>query len=316
LEVADVVAGPVMSLADSALRWAILASQYTPLRARGGYSSLPQDKQKTATGLDKAMVEAADYRRLFQFFPEANGPSLFAGKDVLDFGCGYGGRTVEYARSCGAKHVWGTEPLPALLEAGRELAAFWNVPNVRFDLCADRTIPYEDAKFDLVVTMDVLEHVADPAASLAEIRRVLKPGGRLYAVFPLYRGMFSHHLDYITLFPALHIIFNPHRIQRVVNELLDTRFSDLYVTRHPGTQRSYRGDRDVLPTLNGMGLNDFRSLLSGFDVELLRVESVADRAFGRNSLIARATRPLMSLPPVISEIFSFHVCCILRRPDA
>ncbi len=45
-------------------------------------------------------------------------------------------------------------------------------------------LPYRDGEFDIVVVMDVLEHLYDPAAGIAEISRVLKPGGLLHALVP------------------------------------------------------------------------------------------------------------------------------------
>ena len=47
---------------------------------------------------------------------------------------------------------------------------------------------FADAEFDLVVTQDVLEHVLNPAAALAEIARTLKPGGAHVFTVPWYRG--------------------------------------------------------------------------------------------------------------------------------
>jgi len=47
-------------------------------------------------------------------------------------------------------------------------------------------LPYEDARFDAVVSMDVVEHIIDPLPWLAEALRVLKPGGRLFLTTPNY----------------------------------------------------------------------------------------------------------------------------------
>lgn len=298
---------------DTLLRTAITLSQKTPLRGRGGYSSLPLERQARASAVDKSIAEAADHQRFFTNFPGQDVAASLAGRDVLDFGSGYGGRTVEYARRLGARRVCGIEPVEAHITAGRELAALWKVDNVDFQVCSQDTIPYDSDSFDAVTTFDVLEHVRDPAVSLAELRRVLRTGGKLYAVFPLYRGMFAHHLDYITLLPALHLVFSPQRIMRVVNELLDGPMAHIQVDRHRTTPVSYAG-KDVLPMLNGMGRRDFFAALGGgWQVDFMRQNSVFDAALGREHLLSRLMRPLMSLPPVVSEVFTFNVSCILTK---
>jgi SAM-dependent methyltransferase len=49
---------------------------------------------------------------------------------------------------------------------------------------ADTALPFADESFDAVVLKDLLEHVPDPVFTVAEARRVLRPGGRLFASSP------------------------------------------------------------------------------------------------------------------------------------
>lgn len=50
------------------------------------------------------------------------------------------------------------------------------------------SLPFADGAVDLIVTQEVLEHVADPFQSMREIHRVLKPGGRAYVQLPFIIG--------------------------------------------------------------------------------------------------------------------------------
>ncbi|WP_067723059.1 bifunctional 2-polyprenyl-6-hydroxyphenol methylase/3-demethylubiquinol 3-O-methyltransferase UbiG [Nocardia yamanashiensis] len=108
----------------------------------------------------------------FEFFDKH--VDLWAGRRVLDVGCG-GGFTTEFLDGRGAS-VSGVDPSPDLIAAARRHAAETG-RNIEYRVGAAEALPYPDAAFDIVTCVDVLEHVADPARSIREIARVLVPGG-------------------------------------------------------------------------------------------------------------------------------------------
>lgn len=65
-------------------------------------------------------------------------------------------------------------------------------------------LPFEDAAFDLVVAVAVLEHVADPQRCVAQIHRVLAPGGHVYAVTPFLQPVHMGAHDFTRFTPIGH----------------------------------------------------------------------------------------------------------------
>jgi SAM-dependent methyltransferase len=105
------------------------------------------------------------------------------GERVLDLGCG-AGRFVAALREAGAEPV-GVELAEAALERARA-----NAPGADLRRVADDgSLPLEHASFDLVWCSEVLEHVPDTAHLLLEVRRVLRPGGRLLVTVPDHRRL-------------------------------------------------------------------------------------------------------------------------------
>ena len=183
-------------------RWILLRAQKTSLHGRGGYSD-SLAARGCSSRFPQAEVERDDVGAFFGLFADSAIADSLRDRVVLDFGSGYGGKTVEYRRQYCARRVCGIEPFANMVEKSRQYAAASGVPDVEFAVCAHRDIPYDDESFDVVVSHDVLEHIADPLSSMREIRRVLRPGGLSLNVFPVYFGAMSHHLDYIARVPPL-----------------------------------------------------------------------------------------------------------------
>jgi SAM-dependent methyltransferase len=114
---------------------------------------------------------------------------------VLDLGSG-AGRFVAALREAGAEPV-GVEIAAAALERAARVA-----PGADLRLLeADGSIPLEHASVDVVWCSEVLEHVADTAHLLLEVRRVLRPGGRLLVTVP-FHGRVKGALIALTRFDA------------------------------------------------------------------------------------------------------------------
>jgi ubiquinone/menaquinone biosynthesis C-methylase UbiE len=119
-----------------------------------------------------------------------------AGLDVLDAGCG-SGPLMEALRAKGAA-VSGFDLSPAMVDlARRRLGADADLSVA--DLGAP--LPYPDDRFDLVVVSLALHYVEDWASALAEIRRVLRPGGRLTVsvIHPMVYAIVYPDADYFAL---------------------------------------------------------------------------------------------------------------------
>jgi ubiquinone/menaquinone biosynthesis C-methylase UbiE len=294
----------------SLARRLILASQGMRFRGQGGYSSGAFASRGDQRPFPQAERESSAFRDFFSLFPSTDVEAALEGRDVLDFGSGYGGRTVDYARICRARTVIGVEPFEVPVKLSRDYAASLGIRNVDFRLCTQTTIPLPDASIDVVVSYDVLEHVASPPHAVREIHRVLRPGGKAFLVFPVYFGAASHHLDYVSGLPGLHWLFSARTLVRAVNSILteEPRFG---TNQQPAPQLSFDGRREVLPLLNGLSGWHLPELFAAFHVDTIRRHALLRRRPIARSITAFLTGP--PAPLILRDALTSSIACVLVK---
>jgi ubiquinone/menaquinone biosynthesis C-methylase UbiE len=126
------------------------------------------------------------YRRIAA---DVAGARLRGGAFVLDVGTGPGRVPLLIAQRCPSLIVEGIDLSEQMIARAAQAASAAEGDRVTYRVADVRTLPYPDASIDLVVSSLSLHHWTDVPAGLAEIRRVLRPGGRawIYDVRPVLR---------------------------------------------------------------------------------------------------------------------------------
>lgn len=134
------------------------------------------------------------------------------GQVVLDYGCGAGGKSAFYATQ-GAARVIGVD-FPQDRSLAMKFAAERNLPLefLRFD--ARLRTPAPDHSCDVLINSSVLEHVLDLPGALDEMRRLLKPGGRLLCRWHPFRSRWGAHLRDAIGVPYAQLLFSEATIMR------------------------------------------------------------------------------------------------------
>lgn len=115
---------------------------------------------------------------------------------LLDVGCGTGTALIDLAP--GVARAVGVDLSEEMLAVARERA-----PALEFRAADATRLPFGDASFDRYRAERVYQHLQDPAAALAEARRVLRPGGRLVLMDPDWDGLVVDVDDRVTLRAAI-----------------------------------------------------------------------------------------------------------------
>ncbi|MFL5341827.1 MAG: methyltransferase domain-containing protein [Gemmataceae bacterium] len=206
------------------------------------------------------------------------------GGRVLDVGSGLGGLAREVARRVPGGEVWGIE------RSAEQLArAVADLPNLHFQQGDAHSLPFDDDSFDVAYCRYLLEHVADPVRVLREMRRVLKPGGR---VFVQENNIFTNEFD-----PACP---NFGRLWRTFACLQEALGGDALIGKKLFRLLSAAGFRDVRlsiqPEVHHFGSPNYRSWLENLAGNIRSAESaLLERGLATDAEIRAAIDDLRRL---------------------
>lgn len=231
------------------------------------------------------------------FTPE----EMFAGKDVLDMGCGAAGKSLYFA-SLGAKSVTGVDIVARYEAEANALAEKLGYADKFKFVCASADkLPFSDESFDTVIMNDFMEHVSDPDAALKEARRLIKKDGRIYINFPPYYHPTGAHLSDTIHMPWVHMFLSEKQLVAAYKEMvkglpdeaerLDLRLS----VDADGTER--------LGYINKMTLKRFGRILKSQGITPVYYREIALRNYFK----------LFAKMPFLKEMFVKMAVCVIGK---
>ncbi len=183
------------------------------------------------------------------------------GRRVLEVSCGMGGTLVALAQA-GAAPV-ATEFNPEYCQIARQRGQRYGL-NLPIINAVGERIPFAANTFDLAICWDVVEHVQDPQAMLSELRRVVRPGGRVLLTIINRRAWRDphYHLPGINWLPR--------------------RLADRIVARRARTKQAMGlQDRQRLSEMHYFSMRQFRRLARSVGFNVADMEAVQIQRGGK-----------------------------------
>jgi len=221
-----------------------------------------EEKRKILFEMAKAHY-IEDQKYPFDHFFDFSLRRLFFGKNVLDLGCWCGGKSVSYAERWNVKSMYGIDINKYFIEAAILFSSQRENKSIRynFSIGCGENLPYKDDTFDTIVSYDVFEHVQSLKRTITECKRVLKPGGMLFSVFPSYYMPTESHLSLVTRTPCIQWFFNPKTLQVAYNEIIELRGDEAYWYKSKEKEGNDWKKLSGGIGINGTTIHEFKSII-------------------------------------------------------
>lgn len=236
------------------------------------------------------------------------------GKEVLDVGCGLGGKLVFYVEE-GASKVVGVDLRPFSAISALQLASEQDSDGViRIAIADGAKLPFADETFDVVISVNVLEHVVDPLSVLIECQRVLRPNGRIYLYFPPFYSPWGAHLDSWINLPWPHLFFSERSLIRAA-ALIEQRehYNERFI---PPAQVQWE-EIEEFYELNRLTIRRFLRLVKNANLQVLQCRFLP---FARHALRHKGPGKLLlallyaaSRVPFLNEVVVTKIACVMTK---
>jgi SAM-dependent methyltransferase len=225
---------------------------------------------------------------------------------ILDVGCGDGITDLALALRTGCEELVGIDPFKGYEKLPEVIAANHLPPDavpksLRFLPADANHLPFEEDRFDVVVSWGSVEHIAGGyLQALREMKRVLRPGGLLFIHPGLYYSNFGHHLGEFSTEPFFHLKKSREEIRELV---LGSR--PAYMDR-AGTFATPQEYWQWFTELNPITVTRFEQELRALEFEPWRV---AIRTEG----LVEYTPEILSYPMQDLATNELYVSCVNRK---
>jgi len=195
---------------------------------------------------------------------------LKSGDRILEIGCGIGTIVSELAGQ--GYDVRGTDISRVAIEYGRA-----KYPGVRLDVQPAEELPYESGTFDVVLSFDLFEHIARIDLHVAQVNRVLKPGGYYLFQTPnkwsnaIFETLSHKTLKWRRVHPSLH---TPGQLRR---RLARHGFETRFVKMNPVNEFTRAKFRKLGPFGRAIERIDFRRVPLALQTNLYVVAKKCER---------------------------------------